>query len=96
MNIVTRSQYGRRLPQNLTRDVRPARILVGPVGMLYLLPSSKVLMPAAQSTPLRGTILSEGSVRVGTSLHYLQKKLDGWVRLTARFNESTRSTKMPL
>ncbi|KAI0302916.1 hypothetical protein B0F90DRAFT_184176 [Multifurca ochricompacta] len=31
MNMVTRSQYGRRLPQNLTRDVRPARILVGPV-----------------------------------------------------------------
>ncbi|KAI0287939.1 hypothetical protein B0F90DRAFT_1827934 [Multifurca ochricompacta] len=31
MNMVTRSQYGRRPPQNLTRDVRPARILVGPV-----------------------------------------------------------------
>jgi hypothetical protein len=25
LNMVTRSQYGRRLPQNLTRDVRPAR-----------------------------------------------------------------------
>jgi hypothetical protein len=35
MNIVTRSQYGRRLPQNLTRDVRQARILVGPVGEFY-------------------------------------------------------------
>ena len=33
MNMVTRSQYGRRLPQNLTRDVRPARVLVGPTGM---------------------------------------------------------------
>jgi hypothetical protein len=32
LNQVTRSQYGRRLPQNLTRDVRPARTLVGPVG----------------------------------------------------------------
>lgn len=32
LNVVTRSQYGRRLPQNLTRDVRPARTLVGPVG----------------------------------------------------------------
>ncbi|KAN0134136.1 hypothetical protein V8E53_004519 [Lactarius tabidus] len=31
LNMVTRSQYGRRLPQNLTRDVRPARTLVGPV-----------------------------------------------------------------
>ncbi|KAI0264050.1 hypothetical protein BGY98DRAFT_1192298 [Russula aff. rugulosa BPL654] len=31
MNMVTRSQYGRRLPQNLTRDVRPARVLVGPL-----------------------------------------------------------------
>jgi hypothetical protein len=30
MNMVTRSQYGRRLPQNLTRDVREARILAGP------------------------------------------------------------------
>ncbi|KAI9462755.1 P-loop containing nucleoside triphosphate hydrolase protein [Russula earlei] len=29
MNMVTRSQYGRRLPQNLTRDIRPARVLVG-------------------------------------------------------------------
>jgi hypothetical protein len=35
MNIVTRSQYGRRLPQNLTRDVRQARVLVGPVGEFY-------------------------------------------------------------
>lgn len=33
MNMITRSQYGRRLPQNLTRDVRPARVLVGPVGL---------------------------------------------------------------
>ncbi|KAH9983439.1 hypothetical protein BJV74DRAFT_797421 [Russula compacta] len=32
LNMVTRSQYGRRLPQNLTRDVRQARILVGPVA----------------------------------------------------------------
>jgi hypothetical protein len=32
MNMVTRSQYGRRLPQNLTRDVRQARVLVGPTG----------------------------------------------------------------
>jgi len=31
MNMITRSHYGRRLPQNLTRDVRQARILVGPV-----------------------------------------------------------------
>ncbi|KAI0290728.1 P-loop containing nucleoside triphosphate hydrolase protein [Russula brevipes] len=31
MNMVTRSQYGRRLPQNLTRDVRQARVLVGPI-----------------------------------------------------------------
>lgn len=30
MNMITRSQYGRRLPQNLTRDVRQARVLVGP------------------------------------------------------------------
>jgi hypothetical protein len=36
MNVVTRSQYGRRLPQNLTRDVREARILAGPVGMSFL------------------------------------------------------------
>ena len=34
MNMVTRSQYGRRLPQNLTRDVRQARTLV-PVGLSY-------------------------------------------------------------
>ena len=33
MNMVMRSQYGKRLPQNLTRDVRQARILVGPTGM---------------------------------------------------------------
>ena len=33
MNMVTRSQYGRRLPQNLTRDVRQARFLVGPASM---------------------------------------------------------------
>ncbi|KAH8989237.1 P-loop containing nucleoside triphosphate hydrolase protein [Lactarius akahatsu] len=32
LNSVMRSQYGRRLPQNLTRDVRPARTLVGPVA----------------------------------------------------------------
>jgi structural maintenance of chromosomes protein 5 len=38
MNVVTRSQYGRRLPQNLTRDVRQARVLVGPIGLSYLLP----------------------------------------------------------
>jgi hypothetical protein len=35
INMVTRSQYGRRLPQNLTRDVRQARTLVGPVGLSY-------------------------------------------------------------
>jgi hypothetical protein len=35
MNVVTRSQYGRRLPQNLTRDVRQARVLVGPIGLSY-------------------------------------------------------------
>jgi hypothetical protein len=33
MNMITRSHYGRRLPQNLTRDVRQARVLVGPVGL---------------------------------------------------------------
>ncbi|KAH9016086.1 P-loop containing nucleoside triphosphate hydrolase protein [Lactarius hengduanensis] len=32
LNTVMRSHYGRRLPQNLTRDVRPARTLVGPVA----------------------------------------------------------------
>ncbi|KAH9023034.1 P-loop containing nucleoside triphosphate hydrolase protein [Lactarius deliciosus] len=32
LNSVMRSHYGRRLPQNLTRDVRPARTLVGPVA----------------------------------------------------------------
>ena len=37
MNIVTRSQYGRRLPQNLARGVREARTLVGPAGMSYCL-----------------------------------------------------------
>lgn len=36
LSMVTRSQYGRRLPQNLTRDVRQARSLVGPVGVSYL------------------------------------------------------------
>jgi hypothetical protein len=35
MNMVTRSQYGRRLPQNLTRDVRQARVLVGPIGKSF-------------------------------------------------------------
>ncbi|KAI0044470.1 P-loop containing nucleoside triphosphate hydrolase protein [Auriscalpium vulgare] len=30
MNQVTRSRYGRQLAQNLTRDIRPARNLVGP------------------------------------------------------------------
>lgn len=39
LNSVTRSQYGRRLPQNLTRDVRPARTLVGPVGSSVSAPS---------------------------------------------------------
>jgi hypothetical protein len=38
LNMVTRSQYGRRLPQNLTRDVRPARTLVGPVGSYRFAP----------------------------------------------------------
>ena len=38
MNMVTRSQYGRRLPQNLTRDVRQARVLVGPTGMSTCFP----------------------------------------------------------
>jgi hypothetical protein len=36
MNIVTRSQYGRRLPQNLTRGVREARTLAGSASMSYL------------------------------------------------------------
>ena len=36
INTVTRSQYGRRLPQNLARGVREARILVGPAGTFYL------------------------------------------------------------
>ncbi|KAI9434892.1 P-loop containing nucleoside triphosphate hydrolase protein [Lactarius indigo] len=35
LNSVMRSQYGRRLPQNLTRDVRPARTLVGPRTLLH-------------------------------------------------------------
>jgi hypothetical protein len=35
LNMVTRSQYGRRLPQNLTRDIRQARVLVGPIGLSY-------------------------------------------------------------
>ena len=38
LNNITRSQYGKRLPQNLTRDVRPARTLVGPVGSSVLDP----------------------------------------------------------
>jgi structural maintenance of chromosomes protein 5 len=40
MNMVTRSQYGRRLPQNLTRDVRQARVLVGPISGFCLIPLS--------------------------------------------------------
>jgi hypothetical protein len=39
LNTVTRSQYGRRLPQNLTRGVRDARTLAGSAGMSYLLRS---------------------------------------------------------
>jgi hypothetical protein len=45
MNMVTRSQYGRRLPQNLTRDVREARILAGPAGMSYLFLFFRDLFP---------------------------------------------------
>ena len=45
MNMVTRSQYGRRLPQNLTRDVRPARVLVGPTGMSTYFPPLRDLLP---------------------------------------------------
>ncbi len=57
MNMVTRSQYGRRLPQNLTRDVRPARVLVGPTGMstFFSVIRSRV-KHLDQSTPLRGAI----------------------------------------
>ena len=49
MNMITRSQYGRRLPQNLTRDVRQARVLVGPVGLfnfrcLWSVPLSKPML----------------------------------------------------
>jgi hypothetical protein len=36
LNQVTRSQYGRRLPQNLARGVREARVLVGPASTSYL------------------------------------------------------------
>lgn len=61
MNMVTRSQYGQRLPQNLTRDVRPARVLVGPTGMfcIFSLCYARVTL-LDQSTPLRGAILSSG------------------------------------
>jgi hypothetical protein len=62
MNMVTRSQYGRRLPQNLTRDVRPARVLVGPTGLSTCFPPA--ICPRIklldQSTPLRGAISSSG------------------------------------
>ena len=61
LNAVTRSQYGRRLPQNLTRGVRDARLLVGPTGMSYLplffVICSPVELPD-QSTPPRGAISS--------------------------------------
>ena len=58
LNQVMRSQYGRRLPQNLTRGVRDARVLVGPTGMSCLplfMTCSPVEVPD-QSTPLRGAI----------------------------------------
>ena len=61
MNIVTRSQYGQRLLQNLTRDVErhvfSRDLPVYPTSLGFSVICSHVKLPD-QSTPLRGAISS--------------------------------------
>jgi structural maintenance of chromosomes protein 5 len=44
LNAVTRSRYGKRLPQNTTREVKQARNLVNATGWLSTIVASEKLM----------------------------------------------------